>query len=488
MAQFFLRTSRTTGEASLYTKIRRNGFQLYVCTGINVDIQEWNKSQKSMSALKRYKATPEGAKVHNLQVEVMNAIDVLYTENRIHSKEDKSLLEKTISSIVNGTVEEIQERTVVREGELLKYVHRFYDYFYAGISEGSIRHGNNAAYTSGSVGVWKSFGDYLKEYCKKDILFSQIDKPFADRFTLFLERKGLMMHTINKNVSCFRKLCNLAAMEGYNANAISLRVWKDKTVKEEEKRAEIYLTDEEIDAMYAMKLTGMEEKVRDVFLLGYFSCQRYSDYSDLKKKNFINYNGELGIITLTQKKTGRVVNVPIVDDRVYDLCDKYHYVFPVVTEQQLNEKIKVVSQKLSETIPSMGEKIITVLTSREKSAEDTYLRLLQKTRAGLKLTENERKRLGKLKKVAMLHGGDTLYERNKDGEVIRPKFQLVSSHTSRRSGATNMYKMGVLSNMEMRSITGHRSEKVFETYIRVGISEQAQLIAQKLKAAKVNRF
>lgn len=88
----------------------------------------------------------------------------------------------------------------------------------------------------------------------------------------------------------------------------------------------------------------------------------------------------------------------------------------------------------------------------------------------------------------MLHGGDTLYERNKDGEVIRPKFQLVSSHTSRRSGATNMYKMGVLSNMEMRSITGHRSEKVFETYIRVGISEQAQLIAQKLKAAKVNRF
>lgn len=332
MAQFFLRTSRTTGEASLYTKIRRNGFQLYVCTGINVDIQEWNKSQKSMSALKRYEATPEGAKVHNLQVEVMNAIDVLYTENRIHSKEDKSLLEKTISSIVNGTVEEIQERTVVREGELLKYVHRFYDYFYAGISEGSIRHGNNAAYTSGSVGVWKSFGDYLKEYCKKDILFSQIDKPFADRFTLFLERKGLMMHTINKNVSCFRKLCNLAAMEGYNANAISLRVWKDKTVKEEEKRAEIYLTDEEIDAMYAMKLTGMEEKVRDVFLLGYFSCQRYSDYSDLKKKNFINYNGELGIITLTQKKTGRVVNVPIVDDRVYDLCDKYHYVFPVVTE------------------------------------------------------------------------------------------------------------------------------------------------------------
>lgn len=296
--------------------------------------------------------------------------------------------------------------------------------------------------------------------------------------------RGLVMHTINKNVSCFRKLCNLAAMEGYNSNAVALRVWKDKAVKEEEKRAEIYLTDEEIDAMYKMKLTGIEEKVRDIFLLWYFSCQRYSDYSDLKKKNFITYNKRLGIITLTQKKTGREVDVPIVDGRVYELCNKYHYDFPTVTEQQLNEKIKVVAQKLSAVMPSMGKNIITVLTSREKSAEETYSKLLKKKKAGIKFAENERKRFGKLSKVAMLHGGETLFERNKDGEVIRPKFQLVSSHTSHRSGATNMYKKGVLSNLEMRSITGHRSEKVFETYIKVSKAEQAQMIAQKLMAAK----
>ena len=45
-------------------------------------------------------------------------------------------------------------------------------------------------------------------------------------------------------------------MEGYNKNAVSLRVWKDRTIKEIDKRAEIYLTDEEIDAMYDMELTG----------------------------------------------------------------------------------------------------------------------------------------------------------------------------------------------------------------------------------------
>jgi len=77
-----------------------------------------------------------------------------------------------------------------------------------------------------------------------------------------------------------------------------------------------------------------------------------------------------------------------------------------------------------------------------------------------------------------------LYERNKHGEVIRPKYELISSHTSRRSGATNLYKLGVLSNMEMRSITGHQSEKVFENYIRVSLSEQAQIVGDKILAAK----
>ena len=46
----------------------------------------------------------------------------------------------------------------------------------------------------------------------------------------------MMPNTVNKYVTCFRKLCNLAAEEGYNTNAVSLKVWKERTVKEEETR------------------------------------------------------------------------------------------------------------------------------------------------------------------------------------------------------------------------------------------------------------
>ena len=349
MAQFFLRTKRETGESPLYTKIRRNGMQMYICTGIRVDIQEWNKAQKSLAAMRRYENTEEGAKVHDLQMKATKTIDTLYAENKINTKEDKAIIEQALSAIVNGTVEEIQQVAKVATARSRTTVLGFFDYFYAGISDGSIRHGNNSDYSPGTVVVWKAFGENLKEYCKKDIPFDDIDKPFADRFTLYLLKQGYMSNTINKKVSCFRKLCNLAAMEGYNKNAVSLRVWKDKAVKEIDKRAEIYLTDEEIDAMYELKLTGDNEVVRDIFLLGYFSCQRYSDYCKLREENFITYN-KSGLITLTQKKTKKKVEVPIFDDRVYELCEKYNYNFPDITAQKMNLKIKAAREAMKKQV------------------------------------------------------------------------------------------------------------------------------------------
>ena len=483
MSQLFLRTTKTDGKAPLYVRTRRKGILFCVSTGIMVDVKEWNKSLKSKSALVKYESAEEGMRVLDLERKVFLAIDQLYADNQLNSKEDKPILEKALADIVNTDASVYTAKTET-DDESLRNVKAFYAYFFDGITNGTIRHGSNAKYADGSIQIWKNFGKCLNEYCPRDIPFSEITKPFADKFTLYLEKKGMMANTVNKYVTCFRKLCNLAAEEGYNTNAVSLKVWKERTVKEEDTRTEIYLTDEEIDAMYDMKLEGMEEKVRDVFLLGYFSCQRYSDYSKLREENFMTYDTGLGVIRLTQKKTGNTVDVPIVDDRVKELCKKYNYDFPVLTEQQMNVKIKVVAEKLSKYVPSLREKYVTVLTAVERRAEDTYAKLLKKKKSGKKLTENERKWYYKQHKLAESHNGKPLWERNKHGEVIRPKYELVATHTSRRSGTTNLYKTRALTSKEMRSITGHQSEKVFEKYIRVSKSEQAQIVADKLLAAK----
>ena len=165
MAQFFLRSKREEGEAPLYTKIRRNGMQMYVCTGIKVDIREWNKAQRSFSAMQRYEQTEEGAKVHDLQMRVMKAVDTLYAEGKINTKEDKAIIEEAMNNIVTGGTEEIQQVKKIAEAKSRKYVVQFYEYFFAGISDGSISHGSNSEYSAGSVQVWKTFGRYLHEYC-----------------------------------------------------------------------------------------------------------------------------------------------------------------------------------------------------------------------------------------------------------------------------------------------------------------------------------
>lgn len=53
-----------------------------------------------------------------------------------------------------------------------------------------------------------------------------------------------------------------------------------------------------------------------------------------------------------------------------------------------------------------------------------------------------------------------------------PKSQLVSTHTARRSFATNLYLANVPS-ISIMKITGHRTESSFLRYIRVSQKENA---------------
>jgi integrase len=52
-------------------------------------------------------------------------------------------------------------------------------------------------------------------------------------------------------------------------------------------------------------------------------------------------------------------------------------------------------------------------------------------------------------------------------EKTYPKYKLVTSHTARRSFATNAFKQGVPS-LAIMQITGHRTETSFMRYIKIG--------------------
>ena len=57
------------------------------------------------------------------------------------------------------------------------------------------------------------------------------------------------------------------------------------------------------------------------------------------------------------------------------------------------------------------------------------------------------------------------------------KWQLVSSHTGRRSFASNAYSMGIPA-VTIMAITGHKTEAAFLKYIKITKEQHAKKMAE----------
>ena len=72
----------------------------------------------------------------------------------------------------------------------------------------------------------------------------------------------------------------------------------------------------------------------------------------------------------------------------------------------------------------------------------------------------------------------------KENEIMRkkvgnfPKHELISSHTCRRSFATNNYLIGI-DTLTIMQVTGHTTEKNFLNYIKVTPTQHAERLKEK---------
>ncbi len=77
--------------------------------------------------------------------------------------------------------------------------------------------------------------------------------------------------------------------------------------------------------------------------------------------------------------------------------------------------------------------------------------------------------------------GKIVFERDEDGDVIKPRYQLAVTHTARRSCLTNLYKLHIFSDEQIMSISGHKDKRAFYSYILLSGEEVAEEITAKLK-------
>ena len=489
MPKYYIRNERNAGASTIYFDIQKRvpKIKMRVSTRIKVDANVWSNANKNVNAWNKFIQTEQGRSIEEKLNLIQQSVSELFAHNAIQSNADKYLVDEVVNAVVDAdAIVMEQEQAKARQEQERREknnVIRFYENFMKGITAGTIRYGNNKKYTKGSIGAWNTLRTHLYAYCSPDTTFDDISKPFADQFVVYLENAGISPAGANKYVAFFRKLCNLSAEYGINTNGASLKVWKTREADKESKRTQIYLTEEELQAIYDYPLQGRNEQARDMFILGCLSCQGYSDFSTFTKDNFGTTSNGTSIIKVEQKKTHNYVEIPITDTRVQELCKKYDYTFPYIDARKLNVRIKEVLRLVAGSCESLATKYTTTLTMQEKRREARFPILLEKYKAGEEMCAYDRAEVMKMLEYQQTHNGSPLFERNIRGEVVKYKYELVSTHTARRSGITNLYKEGILNTKEMMSISGHHDEDVFQKYIKVGTSEQADRIATKIRLA-----
>ena len=468
MGNYFLRTKKEKGTASVYLRVQKRNpkLNILVCSKVSVDIQQWDKVTQDVAKWNDYCKTQDGRKVKETLDSISSAIDNLISQGIY----DKARIDEVVEAIVFREERErqrIQEEEERQEQERLRQIKEqeeearkadvilFLENFLEGIKNGRIKNGAEN-YTLNTCKVWSNFLGILKRFIQiSPFTWKDRNKALADRFVSFMEKNGYMVTSINKYIICFKAMIQNAMDQELHNNLIALRAFSKKKIQETDKAKEIYLTKAELQALYEMPLEGLKDKVRDVFLVGCYTCQRFSDYARLEKENFTKTAKGTKVVRIVQEKTGNDVVIPILNDNLLHIAEKYGYDIPKVNDVILNRYIKQILKELSSTVPSLARKERTLLTMKER----------EKEKQGL-----------------------VSFERDNKENVIKPRYELVSSHTARRSGITNLYLSGNFDTYQMMSISGHRDEKTFYEYIKLSSDEVADSIAQKKEEHKNELF
>lgn len=386
-------------------------------------------------------ALPEEARTRK---DILEVYEVVKSVNPAEISRTTIIAKKKEQTAANAElVRQLQE---ARRPGMLDFVRKRLE----GMKNGTIkRKGNN--YTKQTLHTYTGFANILETFIKQHPFdWEDINERLIDEFVLYMENYGYMKKTVNKNLAVFSAMLNTAFKEGFRFKTSVLDHFPKLHVTREDKVVEIYLTEEELQALYEMPLSGKEDKARDVFLVGCYTSQRFSDYSRITERN-ISFHDGVGIITLTQQKTGTEVSIPILNDNLIRIFEKYDYNLPYINNNRLNDTIKVVLEKLSETVPSLKQEMATKLTLVNQKMEG----------------QNR-----------------VSYKRNEHGEALVPRYRLATTHTARRTGITLMYLSKMLDSHEMMSISGHKTESVFNDYIKISGIELATSIAKKVAKAK----
>ena len=284
-----------------------------------------------------------------------------------------------------------------------------------------------------TASTYKKFAT-IKEHLQtfdKDMGFHNVNEDKMEGFVRFLtKKKGMRNTTVAKDIAFVRWFFRWAAMQGYyEGNVHESFKPKFKGTNGEAKEI-IFLTKDEVSKLQAFEPQpgqGHLERVRDVFLFCCFTGLRYSDVAKLRKNDI--KDGYFDVVT---QKTVEGIRIELnrysqaIINKYMDCKLPGGKLFPVVSNQRMNEHLKELGKKCG-----IDEPTRTVYFIGNERHEEVY-----------------------------------------------PKYALLTTHCGRRTFVVNALRLGIPVEVIIRW-TGHSDYKSLKPYVK---------IVDELKRREMSKF
>jgi integrase len=416
---FYLKKpAKSTGKSLIYLKFKyNNGNALVYTFGQSIDPANWNLDKQRVKS--------------NRQT-IDNGLNLL---NGLLDNLVKVTLKAYNNEIKNGVPEPYKIRTYLDQFLAANYNRKtnntspdfitLIDRFISGEIKFAGR--DKSRNTLANYHSTKRHLIAYQEKFKTKLTFESITLDFFYKYVSFLKTfKGRDGGSFSHN----SKAMDIKNIKVFMAEAVDLKYTKNMEFKHRKfSMAEIdvdsvYLSEKEIIDLYNFKIEQKTlEQVKDLFVFGCFTGLRFSDYSTVEKENIVNIDGDL-FIKIIPNKTDDLVIIPcnpIVLDIFKKYSNNYNTLPKALSNQKFNQYIKEVCK--------LGGLV-------------------------------EQGRLSSNPKVEL--------------------YKCITSHTARRSFATNLYVDGY-PIIEIMKITGHKTEKAFLKYIKVSKLDAAKRLNTYMK-------
>jgi integrase len=418
---FYLKEKEAEKETPIHLYIRYSGQRLIYSTGKMIHPKFWNELKQQTREMKEF---PQSKLFNNSLKNIRENSEKYFLELeselvRIPApKELKARLDRELKQEFPNAQNGLPKDRIPTFLELFKG-------FIEDSKDGTRLTILGKRFDLRTIQKYNTVYDTVKEFGKKYYLtFDSIDTNFYSKFVAYLNNKKYKLNTVGKYIQVIKTFLTYAKENGYNTN----HYFKTKKFKVHQVPGfSIYLSEAEIQAIYEKDFSKEPhlERVRDLFVVGCWTGLRFSDFTTIQPQNI-----EGDFLRIKTFKTGENVIIPI-HPLVREIMAKYAGKYPnslppAITNQKMNSYLK----DISKTVDLLKVEVET-----------------EGVKGGMKFSEK------------------------------KMKYDLITTHTARRSFATNVYKSGFPA-IGLMKITGHRTEKSFLLYIKVTPEENAEKLLQ----------